>query len=164
MVKYDLANTAVKDASGNEVMPAIPFVDESGEYFDFHSLRHQCASILAMNPDTPEAVKQKAMRHKTPEMTRHYSHTFETQQRKAVESTPDLTQPSMESQTAAKTGTDDRNVTEEILSKSCFQGAPIRSNTEASGKQNIDSVQKTALHTNNEGAVRIDSPMHRKRK
>ena len=117
-----------------------------------------------MNPDTPEAVKQKAMRHKTPEMTRHYSHTFETQQRKAVESTPDLTQPSMESQTAAKTGTDDRNVTEEILSKSCFQGAPIRSNTEASGKQNIDSVQKTALRKNNEGAVRIDSPMHKNAK
>jgi integrase len=89
MVRFDLANTVVMDANGKEILPAIPYVDEHGEYFDFHSLRHQCASLLAMNPETPEAVRQKAMRHKTPAMTRHYSHAFEDQQREAIESMPD---------------------------------------------------------------------------
>jgi integrase len=89
MVRFDLVNTAVKDTNGKEIEPAIPYVNEHGEYFDFHSLRHQCASLLAMNPETPEAVRQKAMRHKTPAMTRHYSHAFEDQQREAIESMPD---------------------------------------------------------------------------
>ena len=96
MVRFDLAKTAIKDDNGKEVVPAIPYVNEHGEYFDFHSSRHQSASILAMNPDTPEAVRQQAMRHKTPEMTRHYSHSFEEQQRMAIESMSDLTQPSKE--------------------------------------------------------------------
>ena len=153
MVRADLANTAVKDSNGNEILPAIPYV-ENGEFFDFHSLRHQCASLLAMNPDTPEAVRQQAMRHKTPEMTRHYSHAFEDQQREAINALPDLTQPSAESQAAVKTGTDDRN----FLLKSCLQGTIIRSDAQVSGKQNLDSVHKTALCENNKGAELFPKP------
>jgi len=154
MVKYDLANTVVKDADDKEVLPAIPYVNEHGEYFDFHALRHQCASLLAMNPDTTESVRQQAMRHKTPEMTRHYSHAFEDQQREAINALPDLTQPSKESQVAVKTGTDDRN----FLSESCFQSAPICSNMQTSGKQNLDSIQKMALDANNKGAELFPKP------
>jgi integrase len=141
MVQFDLRNAN------------IPYC-ENGLYYDFHSLRHQSASLYGMNPETPEAVRQKLMRHKSPEMTRHYTHAAEEQQRKAINDLPDLTQPSKESQAAVKTGTDDRN----FLSKSCFEGAPIRSNTEASGKENLDSVQKTQLSANNEGAVRTVDP------
>lgn len=110
MVRFDLANTEIKDTEGKVIVPAIPYVDSNGDYFDFHSLRHQCASLLGMNPDTPEAVRQQAMRHKTPEMIRHYTHAFEEQQREAINALPDLTQPSKENQNV-KTGTDDANVT-----------------------------------------------------
>lgn len=157
MVRFDLANTAVKDANGKEILPAIPYV-ENGLYFDFHSLRHQCASLLAMNPDTPEAVRQQALRHKTPEMTRHYSHAFEDQQREAVNSLPDLTQPSRESQAAAKTGTDDRDVTAEILSNSCFQGARGRDKTGADGNENRNGVEIPPSRANSEGVECISNP------
>ena len=146
MVKYDLALAGISYC-------------ENGEFFDFHSLRHQCASLLAMNPNTSETVRQQALRHKTPAMTRHYSHAFEDQQREAIESLPDLTQPSKESQAAVKTGTDNGNVTGEILSKSCFEGASIRSNTGASGKQNLDIVEKTPLCLNNEGMQQRFDPL-----
>jgi len=153
MVRFDLTNAD----------PVIPYVDENGEYFDFHSIRHMCASLLGMNPDTPEAVRQQAMRHKSPEMVRHYTHAFEDQQREAINALPDLTQPSKDTQRAAKTGTDD-----EILSKSCFRCAPIRSNAESNGKQTALSIQQTPLCDDNKGAeqstepkVRGSSPLRR---
>ena len=149
MVRFDLANTAVYD-NGQEVLPAIPYADENGDFFDYHSIRHMCASLLGMNPDTPEAVRQQAMRHKSPEMTRHYTHSFENQHREAIEAIPDLTQPSRQAQLAIKTGTG-----EDFLLDSCYEGANIRSNTGYSGKQNLDAVNKTALCVNNEGARRI---------
>jgi len=143
MVKFDLRNAG------------LPYC-ENGLYFDFHSLRHQTASLLAMNPDTSETIRQQAMRHKTPAMTRHYSHAFENQQREAIESLPDLTQPSRESQAAVKTGTD--NVTGEILSKSCFPGVSGRQNTVDDGMINPPAVEKTQLSENNEGAVETVDP------
>ena len=158
MIRFDLANTAVKDAGGKELVPAIPYQDEHGEYFDFHSLRHQCASLLGMNPDTPEAVRQQAMRHKTPAMTRHYSHTFEDQQREAIESMPDLTQPSRESQAAARTGTDDQNIAEKILSKSCFHGRENDNHVERCTQKQFDSEQKPPLRANNEAAFQTINP------
>lgn len=106
MVRFDLANAK------------IPYVDSDGKYFDFHSLRHQSASLFAMNPDTSEATRQKLLRHKTPEMTRHYTHAAESQQREAVEALPDLRQASKETQQNIKTGTDDKN-TGKILRFPC---------------------------------------------
>ncbi|TKJ38948.1 MAG: hypothetical protein CEE38_04430 [Planctomycetes bacterium B3_Pla] len=145
MVQFDLRNAN------------IPYC-ENGLYFDFHSLRHQCASLLGMNPETPEAVRQSAMRHKTPDMVRHYTHAFEEQQRQAINALPDLTQPSRQKQKAAKTGTDGPNVTGEILSKSCLGGASIRSDTGAGGKQNLDGLQETALCDNKADTVRSTEP------
>jgi integrase len=158
MIRFDLAKTAVEDTNGKETVPAIPYVNEHGEYFDFHSLRHQCASMLAMNPDIPEAVRQKAMRHKTPEMTRHYSHSFEEQQRMAIESMPDLTQPSRESQLSAKSGTDDKNIAENILSKSCFSGIETDGNVEQYTQTGFDNKQKTQLRPNTEVEVNTTEP------
>jgi len=156
MVRFDLANTAIKDANGIEVVPAIPYVDNNGDYFDFHAIRHQCASLLGMNPDTPEVVRQQLMRHKTPEMVRHYTHASEDQQREAINALPDLTQSSKEKQEAVKTGTDDKN-----LSKSCFPRAPIRSNTDNGGEKTLDSTEKMALCVRNEGALRtVDTKLN----
>jgi integrase len=158
MVKFDLANTAIKDANGKEIEPAIPYKDEHKEVYDFHSLRHQTASMLAMNPNTPEAVRQKAMRHKTPAMTRHYSHAFEEQQREAIESMPDLTQPSRESQAVARTGTDDQNIIENSCDNlvSCVS-KPTNSVSQPT-EQPLNSDQKPQLHANSEGAVHTVDP------
>ena len=142
MVQFDLRNAG------------LPYC-ENGLYFDFHSLRHQCASLLAMNPNTSDTIRQQAMRHKTPAMTRHYSHAFEDQQREAVEALPDLTAPSRESQVSVKTGTD---VTGEILSKSCFPCVSGRPNTVDDGMINPPAAEKTQLCENNEGAVETVDP------
>lgn len=134
-----------------------------GEYFDFHSLRHQTASLLAMNPDTSETVRQAAMRHLTPAMTRKYSHAFEDEQREAIEALPDLLQPSRESQRAVRTGTDGQNVTEENpdpknLSKSCFPSGQHSTNRTTSDKQNGDSEEKPQLGSNNGDAKKPINP------
>jgi len=141
MVKSDLANAD------------IPYVDSNGEYFDFHSLRHQSASLFGMNPDTPEAVRQQLTRHKSPEMARHYTHASEQQQRQAVEALPDLTQPSKETQAQVKTGTDN-----EILLKSCFGDAPTRTTMDSDGQAIIDKPKKAPIGANEKGMVRIPKP------
>jgi hypothetical protein len=78
---------------------------------------------------------QQAMGHQSTEMTRHYTHAFEDQAREAIESLPDLTQPSRKSQAAVKTGTDNQ-----ILLNSCFDSASLRSITQTSGKENLDGI------------------------
>ena len=108
MVKFDLANTAIKDSNGKVLFPAIPYEDKYGRRFDFHAAcRYQGIALAALNPNTPENVRQKLSRHKTPAMLRHYAGAAETerQQRKALEALPDLTQLP-QTQIRVKTGTD----------------------------------------------------------
>ena len=76
------------------------------------------------------------MRHKTPAMTRKYSHTFEDKQRAAIEALPDLTQPNRQSQTAIKKGTG-KDIS---CSKSCTDALRIDTNMEGYGK-NIQQEQ-----------------------
>lgn len=115
--------------------------------FDFHSLKHQAASIYAENPETPETVRQALTHHSTPEMARRYSHAKETAQRKAVNATPDLRRPS-ESQQA--TGTDDKT-----LSKSCRNYAQPRTHTDTSGQKTDVGTPKTPVGANNKGTERF---------
>ncbi|HUU19734.1 MAG TPA: tyrosine-type recombinase/integrase [Sedimentisphaerales bacterium] len=131
----------------------IPYVDSNGEYFDFHSLRHQSASLFGMNPDTPEAVRQQLTRHKNPEMARHYTHASEQQQREAVEALPDLTQPSKETQAQVKTGTDN-----DFLLNSCFEDGHQQTPADTSGMKRVNSVEKTPLCVYNDGPERIPKP------
>jgi len=123
-VRFDLAKTEVKDASGKVIVPAIPYKDTFGRVFDFHSLRHESASLYGMNAETPEAVRQQLTRHKTTKMVRHYTHASETQQRRAVEALPDLTTPGSQSQVQVRTGTDKAS-----LSNACFITDSIRQDT-----------------------------------
>jgi len=83
-IQFDLASTE----------PEIPYMDEHGRFFDFHSLKHQSASLYAANPENSETVRQNLTHHKTPAMARRYSHTQEAAMRRAVKSLPDLNQPS----------------------------------------------------------------------
>ena len=153
MIRFDLANTAVKDANGQIIVPAIPYKDSNGKYFDYHSLRHQSASLFGMNPETSEVVRQKLTRHKSPEMARHYTHAFETQQRQAIDALPDLMQSSTQTQVQTKTGTDG-----EILSNSCFSGDSIRANMIGNDEKAIRTVEKTLLQASDEGGNWFPKP------
>ncbi len=106
MIKADLAATEEVDAQGSVTRKAIPYVDETGRYADFHSLRHTTGSFLAAAGVHPK-VAQEILRHSRIELTMGiYTHTLHGQQSEAVAKLPDLSLPSTESQ-QAKTGTDD---------------------------------------------------------
>jgi len=98
MLKADLAEAG------------IPYVDESGRYADFHSLRHTTGSLLAASGVHPK-VAQSILRHSDINLTMGiYTHTLTGQESQAVESLPDFSLgPNSERQKA--TGTDGRNVT-----------------------------------------------------
>ena len=84
----------------------IPYVDESGRYSDFHSLRHTTGSLLAASGVHPKTA-QSIMRHSTIDLTMsRYTHVFAGQEAQAVASLPDFSAPSGEAQRA--TGTDGR--------------------------------------------------------
>ena len=86
MLKADLANAN------------IPYVDDSGRYFDFHALRGECGSLLAASGAHPK-VAQTIMRHSDINLTMsRYTHIFRGQESKAVAELPDLSPPSKQSQ------------------------------------------------------------------
>ncbi len=153
MIRFDLANTAVKDAGGKEIVPAIPYRDKFGKIFDFHSLRHQSASLYGMNPETSEAVRQRLTRHKNPAMARHYTHAFEEQQRQAVEDLPDLTKPSAQTQIQVRTGTDG-----DCLSNACFMDDTVQHNTTQGGKESKKAVGNMQLQAINKAQKCIPKP------
>ena len=78
MLRFDL------EAAG------IPYTDESGKVFDFHALRHQFGTMLAVGGVTPK-VAQSLMRHSDINLTMGiYTHTLTGQEEAAVQSLPDL--------------------------------------------------------------------------
>jgi integrase len=80
----------------------IPYVDESGRYADFHSLRHATGTLLAASGVQPK-VAQTIMRHSTIDLTMNvYAHPQAEQKAQAVESIPDLSLPSRQAQQAIK--------------------------------------------------------------
>ena len=122
MIRADLADTG------------IPFTRD-GKVLDFHALRHTFITDLCM---VPTSVRQSLARHRSSAMTDRYTHTNLHDERAAIESLPDT---SIEEQRAIKTGTDD-----EILSKSCFQGAHRRTTMDNSGETITDRTQERRLH------------------
>ena len=126
MIQDDLDETVEKDASGNVIRGAIPYADEADRRFDFHALRGQFGTMLA-NAGVHPKKAQELMRHSDVNLTMNlYSHVLRGQDAEAVASLPDLSvaQP----QTARKTGTDDQEVTTEILRNSCVSVGSGRTN------------------------------------
>lgn len=162
MVKFDLTNTVVKDSNGKVLIPAIPYEDRFGRRFDFHAAcRYQSIALAAMNPDTPELVRQKLSRHKDPEMLRHYAGAAETekQQRRALEALPDLTQIP-QTQIRLKTGTDEASLlntsfTDGTKRKSMIRGDKAEKTKPFSMVKNSDIKPSSRLGNSNS---RIDSP------
>ena len=88
----------------------IPYVDESGRYADFHSLRHTTGSWLAANGVHP-SVAQAIMRHSDINLTMsRYTHLFRGQESEAVAKLPDLSLPSEQKAAAVRSGTDGCNL------------------------------------------------------
>ncbi len=111
----------------------IAYVDESGRYADFHSLRHTTGSLLACAGVHPK-VAQSIMRHSDINLTlSRYTHTLSGQETQAVESLPDLSLPSSQSQQAVKTGTDDENVLASCLAR---ETGKHRTTSDAAGIEN----------------------------
>jgi len=95
----------------------IDYVDDAGRYCDFHSLRHTTGSLLAASGVHPK-IAQEIMRHSDINLTMSlYTHTLRGQEADAINSLPDFSRPSRESQ--KNTGTDDMNVTDSVLA-SCL--------------------------------------------
>ncbi len=92
----------------------IPYVDDAGRYADFHALRHTTGSFLVASGAHPKVV-QSIMRHSDMNLTMgRYTHVFSGQESKAVAKLPDLSQPSKEKQRAIATGTDGKNLPENL--------------------------------------------------
>ena len=105
----------------------IDYQDEAGRYADFHSLRHTTGSLLAASGVHPK-LAQEIMRHSDINLTMSlYTHTLREQEADAVNSLPDFSRPSSQSQ--KKTGTDDMNVTTDFVLASCL---PLRGDLSAS--------------------------------
>ena len=86
----------------------IPYVDESGRYADFHSLRHTTGSLLAASGAHPK-IAQTLMRHCDINLTMNrYTHSYSGQVNEAITKLPDLSLPSSKSQKSTATGTDRR--------------------------------------------------------
>jgi integrase len=80
----------------------IAYVDESGRYADFHSLRHDTGTFLAASGVLPK-VEQTFMRHSDINLTMsRYTHTQTGQGAQAVESLPDFSAPSSRAQQTLK--------------------------------------------------------------
>ena len=77
----------------------IAYVDDSGRYADFHSLRHSTGTLLAAAGVHPKTA-QSIMRHSDIRLTMGiYTHTLAGQESQAVESLPDLSLPSSKQKT-----------------------------------------------------------------
>ena len=84
--------------------------DEAGRYIDFHSLRHTTGTLLAAAGVHPRTA-QNLLRHSDIRLTMGiYTHVLNGGESQAVESLPDLSQPSRQSQKARATGTDGKNL------------------------------------------------------
>ena len=93
-------------------------------------------------------INQSIMRHSDINLTMGiYTHTLKGQESEAVESLPDLSLPSSQSQKA--TGTDGKNVTNESLPKSCFQNGQHRTKPNKTDTGGHATGPKTRLQPTN---------------
>jgi len=148
MLKEDLAATEVRDASGKVILEAVPYVDGERRYFDFHGMRHSFITSLRY---MPTRVQQACARHKSSAMTDRYNHGWEADKRAAIETLPDLSLPSIQSQAAVKTGTDNRSLQDESLSQSLFLRRTLKPSADIGVSLHTDGARETAFSCNAEG-------------
>lgn len=74
------------------VAAEIPYVDDQGRHFDFHSLRSQYITAL-LRAGVPTATVQQLARHSTPTLTARYNRLQILDCEVAVNSLPSMTKP-----------------------------------------------------------------------
>jgi len=142
----------------------ISYLDNSGRYCDFHSLRHTCGSLLAASGVHPK-VAQSIMRHSTIDLTMsRYSHVFKGQESSAVAGLPDLSLPSKERQQAKQTGTDAVKVIPNSISKTGLKNL-AENLALLCGKQcnSVDNYGQTGLNNSNNANIGKIPSMGQKR-
>jgi hypothetical protein len=146
----------------------IPYKDEVGRCFDFHSLRGQCATLLAASGVSMKTA-QAILRHKDVNLTANiYTHVLRGQEAQAVASLPDLSFTALEAPAVVRTGSDDRAVRSESLSKACFVAGSQRTAADDNAKITLAGAseiayiaQKTVSVGSTEPAVGGSSPSRR---
>jgi len=122
----------------------IDYQDTAGRYADFHSLRHTTGTLLAAAGVHPRTA-QNVMRHSTIELTMNkYTHTTLGQTSQAVESLPDLSLPSNQSQQAKATGTDGKSLPENLPFYNASQCASVLSVAETTHNNNSEPPKEQA--------------------
>ncbi len=136
----------------------IDYIDGSGRYFDFHSLRGECASLLAASGVHPKTA-QSIMRHSDINLTMNaYTHTLRGQEAEAINSLPNLSLSSGASQRA--TGTDDLAV------ESAYKPAYKKLTKNAYSDSNHPSLngnvekQETCHNQENDNSYKVLSERH----
>jgi len=136
----------------------IPYADDAGRVFDFHSLRGQCATLLAMS-GVPMKTAQKIMRHTDINLTANvYTHILHGQERAAIEALPDLCGGDVEAEKNLKTGTDDVDVTPKSLLKVCVDIGQHETKSASIRQVTRDSGPKTAIVDQKQGYDKTSNP------
>ena len=104
MIRFDLANTVVKDDEDNVVIEPISYGDEDIGYADFHALRHTFITALK---SASRGKAQSLARHTSSKMTDRYTHKEMEEDREALEVLPDYSLPSTSKLREKKDGTND---------------------------------------------------------
>jgi len=137
---------------------SIPYKDDADKVFDFHALRGQCATMLALAGVNPKEA-QEIMRHKDINLTMNvYTHTLRGRKAEAVASLPDMSLNNLQKQTVVKTGTDDADVTGESLRKVCFHNDQHKTKSDNIGQGIGHNEKKTALATPNKVPKKTSNP------
>jgi len=109
MVRADLETASANMKMADPKSKGIPYRDEAGGVFDFHSLRHQFISNLVAGDVNPK-VCQSLARHSTITLTMdRYSHLGLFDQATALDKLPPLPWPSTDTNLKAATGTDGKS-------------------------------------------------------
>ncbi len=123
----------------------------------FHSLRHTTGTLLAAAGVHPKTA-QTLMRHSDINLTMsRYTHTLTGQESRAVESLPDLSTPSRQSQRAVATGTDGKNLVRFLA----LDTGKHLTTSDTVGQENRIVDSKNALSTA-PGQIRTDDLRFRK--
>jgi integrase len=101
---FDLPAKGAKMLRVDLVAAGLPYRDDAGRVFDFHSLRCQFATVLDQTGASPRTT-QRLMRHSTLDLTNRYTRPRSVDLHSAVESIPSTRPSSPDSEAQAKTGT-----------------------------------------------------------
>jgi hypothetical protein len=136
----------------------IPYKDEAGRVFDFHALRGQCATLLAASGASMKTA-QTILRHRDINLTANvYTHVLRGQEAQAVASIADLSYTALEAQVAVKSGTDDRVVGNESLSKACFSDGRSRTAANGSAEIPVNGEPQTAFFAQENRSLQSSEP------